>query len=100
MDLKQNELHVPRLNSGELIDNRFEIIKCLGYGGMGVVYLCRNKLLHDTSIAVKLLWPHLVSDTTARERLKREALLGYSINHINIVRVYDYFSNEKHSGIS
>ncbi|MEO8272265.1 MAG: serine/threonine-protein kinase, partial [Aureliella sp.] len=67
---------------------RYRLLKQLGEGGMGVVYLAHDIEL-DRKVALKL--PHL-SGTTAKafaERFRREARLAATLDHRNICRIYD-----------
>jgi hypothetical protein len=67
---------------------RYEILRELGRGGMGVVYLAHDPRL-QRRVAVKLLPPHLSSDPAASRRLEREARAASAIQHPNVVAVYD-----------
>jgi len=60
----------------------------LGEGGMGVVYLAKDSRL-DRNVAIKLLPPHLTSDTPARERLRREAASAAALDHPFICKVFE-----------
>jgi serine/threonine protein kinase len=64
----------------------FEIIRVLGEGGMGIVYLARDETL-QRELAVKVLRRELVGDE-GRERFVREARACSRISHPNIVTVY------------
>ncbi|MEA2142541.1 MAG: hypothetical protein QOI64_971, partial [Solirubrobacteraceae bacterium] len=66
----------------------YELKSLLGQGGMGVVYLGEHT---DTAVqcAVKLLTPDLGRQPGFRERFEREARYANSINHPNIIEVYD-----------
>ena len=59
-----------------------------GEGGMGVVYRASQVAL-DRQVALKLIVPRLADDTTFRERFKRESQLGASIEHPNVIPVYE-----------
>ncbi|MHC4708378.1 MAG: protein kinase domain-containing protein, partial [Planctomycetota bacterium] len=72
----------------------FEIIKIIGRGGMGVVYLARDTKL-DRSVAIKSIPVELVGDSTARMRFKREAKLLASLNHPNIAVIHEIIEEEK-----
>ena len=61
----------------------FEIVKIIGRGGMGVVYLARDTKL-KRSVAIKSIPDALASSLTARTRFRREAELLASLNHPNI----------------
>ena len=65
---------------------RFETVKLLGRGGMGVVYLARDPVI-DRPVAVKLLGEGF--DAAARERFAREARAVGRLDHENIVRIFD-----------
>src|SRR3954463_322100 len=65
----------------------YTIIRELGRGGMGRVYLARDERLGRT-VALKALAPHLVGDATHRERLKREARSAALLTHPGICTVY------------
>ena len=60
----------------------------IGQGGMGVVYLGEN-LQTGVNCAVKLLTPDLARQPGFRERFAREARYANSIDHPNIIEVYD-----------
>ena len=66
----------------------FEIESVLGAGGMGVVYRA-TQLVLDRTVALKLITPDLASDEDFRERFKRESRIAASIDHPNVVTVYE-----------
>src|SRR5712691_4817986 len=66
----------------------YRIEGLLGRGGMSVVYRAANVRL-GTMIALKLLAPELAEDEMFRERFVRESRLAASINHPNIITIYD-----------
>jgi serine/threonine-protein kinase len=66
----------------------FEIIKRLGHGGMGEVYLARDRRL-ERNVALKVLPAATLGDREARARLEREARLVSALNHPNICTVHE-----------
>ena len=66
----------------------YRIERVLGRGGMGVVYLA-HQLVLDRMVALKLLAPELAQDDSFRERFLRESRLAASLDHPNIVPVFD-----------
>jgi len=66
----------------------FHIIRRLGHGGMGAVYLAEQLSLHRY-VALKGLRAGLHTDAEALARLRREAISGARLTHPNIVQVYD-----------
>ena len=79
----------------------YEVLKPLGQGGMGAVYLCRQLSL-DRSVAVKVMNEEWASDATFVARFMREAYAAAQLTHHNVVQVYElgqeakvnYFSME------
>jgi ABC-type transport system substrate-binding protein len=74
--------------TGSKLSDRYEIVRELGRGGMGVVYLARDPML-GREVAVKLIPPNLLS-AEAHERFKREAQVVARMDHPAIVTVYDF----------
>jgi len=68
----------------------FEILREIGQGGMGVVYLARQPAL-DRLVALKKIRDELLSDASARKRFEREARAAAAVHHQNVVAVYDCF---------
>jgi len=68
---------------------QLEIKELLGHGGMGAVYLARQKAL-DRLVALKLLAPRGGSNREFAERFTREARALARLNHPRIVAVYDF----------
>ena len=73
---------------GKILDNRYEIIECIGTGGMAVVYKARDHRLNRL-VAVKILKPELASDADFRRRFHDESQAVAMLSHANIVSVYD-----------
>lgn len=73
---------------GQLIDERYKIIKSIGEGGMANVYLAYDTIL-EREVAVKILRGDLSEDEKFVRRFQREANSASSLKHPNIVEVYD-----------
>src|SRR5438445_8594017 len=67
---------------------QLEIVRLLGQGGMGAVYLARQPDL-DRLVAVKILPPEIARDSGFAERFSREARSLARLNHPNIVTIFD-----------
>src|SRR5215203_4498275 len=65
----------------------FDVVRVIGKGGMGVVlHAFDTNLLRD--VAIKILDPHLATNSTARQRFCREARSAAAVSHDNLVTVY------------
>ncbi|MGZ6140113.1 MAG: serine/threonine-protein kinase, partial [Myxococcaceae bacterium] len=71
----------------------YEIVELLGAGGMGEVYRARDTRLRR-EVAVKMVSEPLGADAEVLERFEREARLAGSLNHPNVVALYDVGSHE------
>ncbi len=78
-------------NSGDatVINDRYEIHKRVGRGGMADVFLARDRLL-DRQVAIKVLFPEFAIDPNFVERFRREAQAAANLSHPNIVNVFDW----------
>ena len=76
------------LTKGQKINERYEIVKAIGEGGMANVYLAKDTIL-ERNVAVKVLRGDLSSDEKFIRRFQREALSVSNLSHPNIVEVYD-----------
>lgn len=73
---------------GQKINDRYEIIRSIGEGGMANVYLAHDIIL-NRDVAVKILRGDLANDEKFVRRFQREAISSSSLNHPNIVEMYD-----------
>lgn len=73
---------------GQKINDRYEIIRIIGEGGMANVYLAEDTIL-NRKVAVKVLRGDLATDEKFVRRFQREALSASSLSHPNIVEIYD-----------
>lgn len=74
---------------GELFANRYQIVRVVGRGGMGMVYKARDRELAE-DVAIKMLRGNaMTDDPTVVERFKTEIRLARRISHRNVVRTHD-----------
>ncbi len=74
---------------GSIIAERYHVIRKLGEGGMGQVYLAEHVKMGRKS-AVKVMNPGMVHDADAISRFNREAANASRINHPNVAGIYDF----------
>ncbi|NLM09722.1 MAG: Stk1 family PASTA domain-containing Ser/Thr kinase [Clostridiaceae bacterium] len=74
--------------TGRVLNNRYELIERIGSGGMADVYKAKCRVLKRW-VAVKILKDEFVNDEEFLERFEREAYAAGSLNHPNIVSIYD-----------
>lgn len=76
------------ITKGQKINDRYEIIKSIGEGGMANVYLADDVIL-DRKVAIKILRGDLAGDEKFIRRFNREAVSASQLSHPNIVEIYD-----------
>jgi serine/threonine protein kinase/tetratricopeptide (TPR) repeat protein len=76
------------LQPGAILANRYEIVKVLGEGGMGAVYLARDLEL-DREVAVKVIRPELANNPEILQRFKQELILARQVTDRNVIRIFD-----------
>src|SRR6185503_995451 len=78
----------PRLAAGTVVAGRFRVIRLLGRGGMGEVYLAEDTSL-DRQVALKVLSPLLASDPQYVQRFRREARAASSLSHPQVCVIHE-----------
>lgn len=73
---------------GRLIGGRYQIEQVVARGGMATVYLAMDIRL-ERKVALKVIHPHLASDSSFREKFIREARIAAKLSHPNLVNVFD-----------
>jgi tRNA A-37 threonylcarbamoyl transferase component Bud32 len=96
-DTGGRKVTIKQLDPGNVLNTRYEIVRRIGGGGMGAVYLAKDRNLGDAPRAVKeMVEAHL--DPAQHEKaigdFKRESLLLTSLEHASIPTIYDYFYDE------
>jgi serine/threonine protein kinase len=71
------------------LGQQYEIVRPLGQGGMGAVYLARERAL-ERFVAIKVLRPELAETESSRERFRREARVAASLSHPNILPLHTF----------
>src|SRR5216117_3630607 len=85
--------------SGQKVFGRYMLIKVLGRGGMGIVWLARDEEL-ERDVALKFLPDLMIHDRAVFDQLKRETKRCLELTHPHIVRIHDFLHDERAGGIS
>jgi TolB-like protein len=84
---------------GQKLYGRYTLVRILGQGGMGVVWLARDEEL-ERDVALKFLPQAVVHERALLNDLKRETRRSLELTHKNIVRIYDFVHDERMACIS
>src|SRR6266576_4132038 len=87
------------LTAGQKLFSRFTLKKTLGRGGMGIVWLARDEEL-ERDVALKFLPELIIHDRAVLGELKRETRRSLELTHKNIVRIYDFVTDQTSGCIS
>ncbi|MBA4121090.1 MAG: protein kinase [Acidobacteria bacterium] len=93
----KNKTKLKPLDEGTVLNGRYEIVRKIGGGGMGAVYLASDKNLGGVLRAVKEMVQSYIEDVQQEKAVndfKRESLLLTSLDHQSIPTIYDYFFDE------
>src|SRR5437763_590504 len=85
--------------SGQKVFGRFTLVKVLGRGGMGIVWLARDEEL-ERDVALKFIPDLMIQDRVVFDQLKREAKRCLELTHPHIVRIHDFIHDERSGCIS
>ena len=77
------------LKAGTVVANRYTIVRPLGQGGMGSVYLVEDKILDSENVAIKILHREFSFNKQHTRRFLREVKLMHKVNHPNVARTFD-----------
>ena len=81
------------LQPGTVIGGKYEVVKCLGSGSMGMVYACRHRELQGQMVAAKVLFHEVAADAVSAARFRNEVLASYGVSHPNVVRAYEFIKD-------
>lgn len=84
----QSQMPTVFFNLSSALENRFQLLRELGRGGMGIVFQAHDKQLKE-QVAIKILSPLLSNNPEALDRLKREVSAARRITHPNVIRIHD-----------
>ncbi len=88
------KVDVSQLQAGDVISQRYRVLKKVGKGGFGEVVLVEDMVVNEQLI-LKFLNPNVASDENAIKRFIQELRYARKITHENVIRIYDFitFSN-------
>lgn len=87
------------LSAGDVLADRYKIIKKVGKGAFGVVLLVEDQMVHE-EIILKFLNPHMASDESVIQRFVHELRYARRITHENVIRIYDFLTFGRSNAIS
>lgn len=87
------------LSAGQVLADRYRIIRQIGKGAFGVVVLVNDTVVNE-DIILKFLNPHMASDENVIQRFIHELRYARKITHENVIRIFDFITFGKSSAIS
>jgi eukaryotic-like serine/threonine-protein kinase len=84
-----------RFKTGQVLIDRFVIVRFLAKGGMGEVYEAEDSFLQGAHVALKTILPHIAGDPALQRRFEREVLIAREVTHPNLCPIYDIFHCEQ-----
>jgi serine/threonine protein kinase len=97
-DVREKRQKPKALAGGKVLNHRYEIVRRIGGGGMGAVYLAKDRNLGEAPRAVKEMIESHLDDAQHEKAIadfKRESLLLTELEHPSIPTVYDYFYEDE-----
>src|SRR5881397_2775560 len=85
--------------TGQKVFGRYALVKVLGRGGMGIVWLAHDEEL-ERDVALKFLPDLMIHDRSTFDELRRETKRCLELTHPHIVRIHDFLHDERAGGIS
>jgi eukaryotic-like serine/threonine-protein kinase len=80
---------LPQVHAGFLLASRYEMVRALGAGGMGIVYEARDRWLNET-VALKVLRPDVAATSEMRQRFISAIKMARTVSHRNVCRIHEY----------
>ena len=93
------ENNSPIFSAGDLLVQRYRVLRFLGRGGMGEVYEAEDLELNER-VAIKILSQDIASSPDALERFKREIQLARKVTHPNVCRTFDLIRQDAKEPVS
>jgi serine/threonine protein kinase/tetratricopeptide (TPR) repeat protein len=97
--LTANEALLPpapgRFKPGQVLLDRFVIVRFIAKGGMGEVYEAEDSFLQGVHVALKAILPQIAADPALQQRFEREVLLAREVTHQNLCPIHDIFHAEQ-----
>jgi len=81
----------PQFKSGDILFDRFQVVRFIARGGMGEVYEVADSQLRGVHVALKTVLSQYAADPLMQERLQREVLNAREVVHLNLCPIYDIF---------
>jgi Tol biopolymer transport system component/tRNA A-37 threonylcarbamoyl transferase component Bud32 len=78
----------PALLTGDVLSERYRVVRFIARGGMGEVYEAEHLDLRER-IAIKILRPGIAQDPRTMQRFRRESQLSRKVTHPNVCRIFD-----------
>jgi eukaryotic-like serine/threonine-protein kinase len=78
-----------RFEPGQVIAERFLVVRFIARGGMGEVYEVEDRFLQGVHIALKVILPQIAGDAGSSRRFEQEVLLARKVTHPNLCPIYD-----------
>jgi serine/threonine protein kinase/tetratricopeptide (TPR) repeat protein len=92
-DLENSLSH--SLQPGQILIDRFVIVRLIAKGGMGEVYEAEDRLLQGVHVALKTILPHVADEPELQKRFEHEVLLAREAVHPNLCPIYDIFHSDR-----
>jgi tetratricopeptide (TPR) repeat protein/tRNA A-37 threonylcarbamoyl transferase component Bud32 len=83
------------LPPGQILIDRFVIVRLIAQGGMGEVYEAEDRLLQGVHVALKTILPRVADEPALQKRFEREVLLAREAVHPNLCPIYDIFHSDR-----
>ena len=85
----------PRWKVGDVLNDRFEIVRYIARGGMGEVYEAEDRRLQGVHVGLKTLLSQSAEDPGMQKRFEREILHAREVVHPNLCPIYDIYQSEQ-----
>jgi serine/threonine protein kinase/Flp pilus assembly protein TadD len=91
--------YTPQFKAGDLLLDRFEVVRFIARGGMGEVYEVEDRHLRGVHLAVKTILAQFASDPLMQDRFEHEILHAREVVHPNLCPIYDIFHWKRPQGV-